>query len=77
MKNKYAIHPGYILSKNDGDKHYITFASLVRLYDVDPRDAYLWDDYRPETYLGRKKEDYIHLYPKNNYATVERNKDVK
>ena len=60
----YAIHPGYVTSKNDGDLHYIGVAQLVRLYKLRAGEYITWDRNRPETYLGRNKEDYIHLYPR-------------
>jgi hypothetical protein len=33
-KPLYIIHPGYVASRNDGERHFITFHSLVELYDV-------------------------------------------
>lgn len=36
---KYAVYPGYVISKNDGDRHYISAQQLMRLYKVDPREC--------------------------------------
>ena len=58
---KYAIHPGYVVSKFDGDEHYITFSQLVILYGLDHRECINWNE-REE--ITRKRDDYIHLYPK-------------
>ena len=62
----YAVHPGTVVSKNDGDMHYITAWKLIRLYGVDPNKCIIWDEKRPETRQGRKYEEYTHLYPKTN-----------
>jgi len=58
------IHPGWIISQSDGDRHYIGFVQLVRLYKLDPRTCYLVDG----TYGER--EDDKHFYPREdgNYA---------
>lgn len=67
---KYAIHPGEITSKNDGDVHYISEKQLIRLYQVNPNDCINWKD------AEGKYEDYIHLYPNydGNYNIKELNK---
>jgi hypothetical protein len=36
---KYAVYPGYIVSKNDHDRHYISFDELCRLYKVNPAEC--------------------------------------
>lgn len=61
---RYAIHPGYVISKTDGDRHYIPAQILADLYGLRPDEYIIWDDQRPETYLGRREEDYVHLYPR-------------
>lgn len=61
---RYAVHPGYVMSKYDGQRHYVGFYELCRLYGVDPFLAVKWDFRYPQTYLGRKRSDYIHLYPR-------------
>ncbi len=30
------IHPGYVISKNDGQRHYVGYHALIRLYKLDP-----------------------------------------
>ena len=35
----YVLVPGYIISKKDGDRHFITGKMLQRLYKVDPSDC--------------------------------------
>ena len=62
---KYAVHPGWILS-GDGDKHYIRYTQLMKLYKVPFDKCICWDDNDNNTYLGRSYNDYIHLYPQSN-----------
>lgn len=54
---KYVIHPGFVISKNDGDRHYVTANQLIRLYGVNPRECLV---------AGRTalpSDDLIHLHP--------------
>jgi hypothetical protein len=39
VKLKYLVIPGYVISENDGDLHYIGAPKLMRLYGVDPREC--------------------------------------
>lgn len=61
------LHPEYVVSKNDGDFHYIGNDRLLQLYNI-PRSKYLikiYDSNRPETLLGFiNSPEYIHLYPR-------------
>lgn len=36
---KYALHPGYVKSMNDGDDHYISFEKLRRLYGLNSEEC--------------------------------------
>ena len=36
---KYVIKPGWITSKNDGERHYITKKQLIALYQVPESDC--------------------------------------
>ena len=60
----YALCPGYITSKNDGDLHYISAMQLAELYGVNIRKCIVVDFDRPETYMGRDLSKYIKLRPK-------------
>lgn len=39
MKPKYVICPGEVLSKTDGQRHYVGAMQLMKLYGVDPREC--------------------------------------
>lgn len=36
---KYLVLSGFVVSKNDGQKHYITAPQLIRLYGVNPTEC--------------------------------------
>lgn len=72
MPAKYALHPGPVTSKNDGDRHFIDAHTLARLYRVRPAECVVvpWEAPAP----GRERErelllerinrmDLVHLYP--------------
>lgn len=37
---KYLVIPGTVVSKNDGQKHFINSKDLCHLYGVDPKECY-------------------------------------
>jgi hypothetical protein len=67
MAKKYAIHPGWIRSKSDGDEHYVGIAQLASLYELSPSEYVVWTDHDNR---GRTWRDYVHLYPsyEGNYG---------
>ena len=50
MTAKYALHPGPVTSKNDGDRHFIDAHTLARLYRVRPAECVVvpWEAPAPE-----------------------------
>jgi len=73
---KYAIWPGYVISKTDGDRHFISAPQLMRLYGVAPHECIVIHDW-PEGYAGRREayDKLIVLSPRSdgNYReTLER-----
>lgn len=70
MSNKkYACHSGYVVSKTDGQRHFISGYELMRLYDVNPTDCVVCSG--KHSTIGMNDDDYIHLYPRydGNYKT--------
>lgn len=63
MRRKFALHPGYVTSKSDGETHYISGSRLARLYELTPDEYIIWDTDNPHTYMGYRSEDFFHLYP--------------
>lgn len=64
---RYVLHPGWVMSKNDGDRHYITALKLVELYRVHPADCRVYGTEMPD------KEGEVHLWPRydGNYTLPE------
>lgn len=63
MTKKYALHPGNIVSRFDGDIHYIGVAALARLYELRPDEYIVWTDSARLKYFW---EDVIHLFPRED-----------
>ena len=40
MNNKFIVKPGEVISKNDGERHHVSFDQLVNLYDVRRSDCF-------------------------------------
>lgn len=45
---RWVVHPGWVRSQSDGDRHFVSFGQLCRLYHIDPRRAIdasnrMWD----------------------------------
>ena len=73
MNEKIAVHPGYIISINDGQEHFIGFIQLCQLHKINHQDAICWDLRNPETFQGRRYKDYKHYFPSSSgtYGTGE------
>lgn len=78
MAAKYALHPGWVKSKTDGDRHYIDARTLAWLYRVRLSDCVVvpWEA-RPglervhQILLERiERMELVHLYPRysGNYT---------
>lgn len=65
----YVLHPGYVNSKNDGDRHYVGVMRLVSLYGLWRHD---WIESQPGLRLDEEARKVVHLYPRNdgNYQHV-------
>jgi hypothetical protein len=76
MSAKYALHPGQVTSKRDGQIHHIDAHMLVRLYGVRHSECLVVKkEFRHkrerELYMERiERMGLIHLYPRHdgNYA---------
>jgi len=86
MKRKYVVFGGEVISKNDGEIHYIPAYKVCELYGLNPHasNVILVDIRRPETYKWlslMKLEDgsWTFLYPRSdgNYTLPEGGKNEK
>jgi hypothetical protein len=63
-KGRYVLHPGWVTSVNDGDRHYISADKLMSLYGLD------WNQRRRSVVYGKWRwasapalEGDVHLHP--------------
>jgi hypothetical protein len=66
---KYVVIPGKIISRYDGDLHYINALKLMALYKVNPAECVIkYGDHRDS---GRDFTGLIRLFPRSdgNYET--------
>jgi hypothetical protein len=59
---RFAVYPGYVTSKTDGDRHWIGFGRLCELYRVPPSMCVDMSDERKT--LGLRTEGMIALRPR-------------
>lgn len=71
----YVLVPGYIHSKHDEDRHYITGQMLRRLYQLDPKECSIYRGLRRDkTHIlepGPPRDaELVYLYPsyEGNYG---------
>jgi hypothetical protein len=58
----FAVHPDTVISKTDGQWHYVSAPSLAHLYHLNPTEWVTWDDAKSE-FAGRSdRTQYMHLY---------------
>jgi hypothetical protein len=73
---RFAIHPGWVNSAHDNDRHFVMPHELMRLYRVRPIECIIYDERYPLSLEGRKVYDdgLLHLYPmKDWYVPVSDN----
>jgi len=44
MDKKYIVVGGWVISKQDGDRHYINASKLIELYQLDRNECYLMEE---------------------------------
>jgi len=62
---RYILHPDYVTSINDGDRHFISATQLAKLYGVNFHECVVIMDKWSERAYRFQKGD-IHLYPDRN-----------
>jgi len=63
MDKKYIIHPGWVYSITDGERHYITAYQLMNLYHVQPSECII--DRDEQSTIGLRGK-FIHLHPRGD-----------
>ena len=72
-ETKYAVFPGKIRSKSDGDIHYISAEKLIRLYGVDPKECLIISDDRDLQRQRHRIDGLVQLHPRyhGDYKTKD------
>lgn len=67
---KYIVVGGWVTSRNDGERHYVSAEKVARLYNVDPRECYLASGPLDALYNSNYPDDCIILSPRydGNYT---------
>lgn len=76
---KYILCPGYVTSRNDGQRHYITAARLARLYGVRYQECLIDDEVSHLTRGLHVLPGDVRLYPRydGDYTLPPLGKGVK
>ena len=61
---KYMLHPGEIISENDGEKHFIHAAKLIQLYDLRRGEYIVFNALQAESIDWNA---FCHLYPQTHF----------
>lgn len=71
IRKKYLVIPGYIISQNDGQRHFIGASQLISLYKVNPEECVIDTERRG---LQNEYKDLIRLEPNymGNYKIPEK-----
>lgn len=59
---RFVVVPGEVISKSDGDRHFISARQLIDLYRVNPAECIVLD--RPHADAQRLMESFIVLRPR-------------
>jgi len=74
MQPKYAVHPGYVTSISDGDRHFISAGTLAKLYGLRPHEYKVWSD-RDLGVPQEEYEKYEHLGPRRTKEEYDQVRD--
>lgn len=73
MHKRYIIHPGYVRSENDGQRHYISAAQLIQLYGLNQTKDKIIIRNQANKYFELYRYDRdIHLYPQYHHEDYTR-----
>ncbi len=61
---KYIVRPGYVTSRTDGSRHYISASRLMRLHGVHIRECIIVRGPEDHYKLRGIKKDLINLFPR-------------
>jgi hypothetical protein len=70
---RYMPHPGYVVSKTDGNRHYITSKMLMKLYNVLPEECVIYLPYWP--YPNQDKLIALHPMANGKYKDMQKQEE--
>lgn len=62
-RKKYLVIGGEVISRHDGQRHYVSAQQLVRLYGLNPSQCILVEEVDPSRAYGYRK-GMVRLYPR-------------
>lgn len=65
MEKKYIVNAGYVVSRSDGDKHFITAQKLISLFRVDPHECIIAPKEEHEFAIFERR------HPRGQYTWLE------
>jgi hypothetical protein len=75
---RFVLHPGFVVSPNDGDEHRIGAPQLADLYGVPLSECIVFDPAQPGPCYGRGDlSQYLHLFPSDQGAAYWHVSDVE
>lgn len=74
---RYIVYSGYVVSQTDGDRHYVTFRQLCRLYKLDPRQGNVVNADQMLSIVPRPDDIHCHVRYDGKYPLFEENEGVK
>lgn len=66
MDKKYLVFSGSVVSRYDGDSHWITARKVGELYKLNPEECVFADPKYPEEYIGYRNQNLIELHPRSD-----------
>lgn len=61
---RFLLYPGYVRSRYDGDRHYISGGQLARLYRIDPAECVVYSEH--PAFRSPERDALIPLFPRED-----------
>lgn len=71
---KYIVRPGYVFSRSDGDRHYISADKLIELHQVPISECVIIANKKDLYKLKGLKRELINLFPRTDGKYKKYNK---
>lgn len=63
---RYVLFPGYVTSRSDGQRHFISGKKLAGLYGVEYRKCLVIQTYHSHRHYGVGLDDDVRLFPQSS-----------